>query len=223
MIDNYLTFKKFNHIELANEIGEVLKANNIDYSIEDNKKFFDVNFSNTSLENDVSLNLKPADFERAHMILDEFYKQQIQTVPLDYYLFDFSDQELLEIISKPDEWGEFDYHLSQKILVDRGKEIKTDIVDLLSTQRNNELSKPELTNKYLIYRGYIAALFGGIFAIMFGYDLAYSKKTLRNGKQVYTYKEIERKHGKRIVLIGVISLIIWIGVILILRNQGYTG
>ncbi len=210
MTENYLTFKKYNDIELAKEIGEQLKANQIEYIIEDDKQFFDATFANNSFSPDISLKIKAQDFKKANDILNELYKGTINSVDKDYYLFEFTDKELLEIISKPDEWGEFDYQLAQQILAERGNEIKPDIVGLLTEQRIKELSKQEPTSKYLIYRGYLSAILCGFIAILFGYDLAYSKKTLLNGDQVYTYGDNERKHGKRIVLIGVVNVVFWV-------------
>lgn len=220
MTENYLTFKKYNDVGIATEIGEYLKANEIEYTIEDNKQFFDATFANNSFNPEISLKLKPEDFNKAQKVLDSYYQQSTTSVDKDYHLFEFSDQELVEIISKPDEWGEFDYQLAQKILSDRGKEIKPEIVALLTEQRTKELAKPLTSSKYLIYRGYFSALFGGFFAILFGYDLAYSKKIMRDGQQVFTYREEERKHGERIFLIGILSTIVWIIVILYIKSQG---
>lgn len=219
MTENYLTFKKYNDIGLATEIGEHLKANRIEFTIEDNKQFFDATFANNSFNTDIDLKLRPQDFNKAQKVLNDYYKEVINSVDTDYYLFEFDNQELIDIISKPDEWGEFHYQLAQKILADRGKEIKPEIVELLTKQRTKDLSKKETTSKYLIYRGYFSAIFGGVFAILFGYDLAYSKKTLRDGEQVYTYSKEERKHGERIVAIGVVSLIFWLIVIIYFKLQ----
>ncbi|MEO7311569.1 MAG: hypothetical protein ABIX01_14290 [Chitinophagaceae bacterium] len=89
MNDRFLTFKKFNYVGLATEIGEELRAENIPYSIEDNKLFFDASFANNSFEPDVSLKLNPADFTRARLVLDKYYTEQINHVDPDYNLFDF--------------------------------------------------------------------------------------------------------------------------------------
>jgi len=221
MTGNFLTFKKYNDVGLATEIGEQLKENNIEFAIEDNKQFFDATFANNSFNPDISLKLRAQDFHKAQKVLDDYYKGIINSVDTDYYLFEFTDLELMDIVSKPDEWGEFDYQLAQKILAERGKEIKPEMVELITERRTKDLSKQETTNKYSIYRAYFSAIFGGLFAIILGYDLAYSKKTMRNGEQIYTYRNEERKHGKRIVLIGVISLIVWTIVILYFKSKQY--
>ena len=168
MTDTFLTFQKFNDIELAKEVAGRLKQNGIDYSLEENQKFFDPSFANNSIEPDISIKLKADDFSKAHKALEEYYNKTLDNVEQDYYLFDFTDEELIEIVSKPDEWGHFDYKLAQKILRDRGKEIKPEVAELLRTQRIKDLAQPDTTHKYWIYVGYFSAIFGGLFGIMIG-------------------------------------------------------
>jgi hypothetical protein len=209
MADKYLTFQKFNDIELANTIAERLKQNGIDYLLEDNQKIFDPSFANNTVDTDISIKIRSADFPKAHQTLENFYKDQLGSVDQGYYLFEFTDDELMEIISKPDEWGHFDYQLAQKILQDRGKEIKKEDINLLNAKRIEDLAKPERTENYWIYLGYLTAIFGGVFGIILGSCLAYFRKTLPDGKRVYAYSDAVRMHGRIIFVISIISLSIW--------------
>jgi hypothetical protein len=95
-------------------------------------------------------------------------------------------------------------------LRDRGKEIKPEVAELLRTQRIKDLAQPGTTHKYWIYVGYFSAIFGGLFGIMIGWTLAYFKKTLPDGYRIYAYREEDRNHGTRILLISSISLIGWL-------------
>ncbi len=209
MKETYLIFQKFNDIELANEIAERLKQNDIECFVQDNQgKFFDPSFANNSVEQDIVIKLKPDDFIKANKALEDYYKKQLDTVDKDYYLFEFSDNELIEIISKPDEWGNFDYQLAQNILKDRGKEIKSDTVQNLKTQRIDELSTPEKASKLLIIAGYFFIFFGGVIGIIIGWSLYNGKKTLPNGQRVFVYRNEDRMRGSRILLLGAIVLVL---------------
>jgi hypothetical protein len=209
MTNTFLTFQKFNDIGVANEIAERLKQSNITYLLEDNKEFFDPSFANNTIEPDISIKIKSGDFSKAQIALEDYYKTQLDNVDKDYYLLTFTDEELIEIITKPDEWGHFDYQLAQKLLRDRGKEVKPEVINLLKVQRIKELAKPDTSHRYWIYAGYISAIIGGLFGIIIGWTLAYFKKTLPNGERVYAYRENERNHGTRMLLISIVSLIIW--------------
>ena len=132
----------------------------------------------------------------------------METVDKDHYLFGFTDEELFEIISKPDEWNEFDFQLAKKILRERGKEINQDTINLLKKQRLNDLAKPEEGQRNWIYAGYIFALLGGLIGVFIGWHLSTYRKTLPNGQQVYGYKQEDRKHGRRIWIKGAIMFIV---------------
>ncbi|MCM5530319.1 hypothetical protein [Parasegetibacter sp. NRK P23] len=210
MTNTYLTFQKFNDLELAKQVAERLKEGGVECLLENNQKFFDPSFANNQIEHDISIKISSEKFSDAHKALDEYYQKSLHDVESDYYLFEFTDEELVEIISKPDEWGHFDYQLAQKILRDRGNEIKPEVANLLKVNRVKELAKPDSAHKYFIYLGYVSSVFGGLFGIIIGWTLAYFKKTLPDGRRVYAYRETERNHGTRMLLISCVSLTIWI-------------
>jgi hypothetical protein len=215
----YLTYKKFNNEDSAKEFAKLLSKNNITVEIDDNVKSFDPSFASNPLRREICIKLLSKDFNEAQKILEDYHKNLITDVEEDYYLFDFTDQELTEIIMKPDEWGDFDYQLAQKILNDRGLEVKPKIVTLLRKQRNDDLSKPETSSKYILYLGYISAFFGGLIGILIGWHLSYSKKVLPDGRKVNRYTEVERNHGGRILLLAIICLVFWIIIRSLFNNK----
>src|SRR6185312_4154263 len=100
MTESFLTFKKFNDIELAKEIANRLTQNNIEFLLEDNQNFFDPTFANNTFDPNISIKIKSKDFIKANEALEEYYKDSLSSVDNDYYLFGFTDDELFEIISK---------------------------------------------------------------------------------------------------------------------------
>lgn len=210
MTENWLTFQRFNDMELANTIGGQLAEAGIQYIIEDNSKFFNPSFVNNSIDTAISLKLQAADFPKAHAALENYYQKQLDHVDKDYYLFQFTDAELIEIVSKPDEWGHFDYQLAQKLLAERGKAVRPEEVVQLKTQRIEVLSQPEPVSNLWIYLGYACAIMGGLFGIIAGATIAYVRKTLPDGQRVYAYPERQRKHGRTILVIAIVSLILWL-------------
>jgi len=207
MGDQLLTFQKFKDPEIANDIADKLRSAGIRCEIEDDHKFFDPTFSRNPLQNEIRVKLDPADFSKATKVLDDYYRSQLDTVDKDYYLFDFTDEELLQILTKPDEWGPLDYQLAQKILSDRGKEITGVELQSLKSQRISELEKPERSPTGLIIAGYISAVLGGIFGLVIGWILSTTKRTLPDGQFVYTYNSSDRQHGRIISGIALLMLI----------------
>lgn len=210
MPDQFLTFKHFHQEETANDLIQKLKELHIDFEVEDNDAFVNDALPGKIAHRDISIKLKPTDFQVAEIELENYYRFLTGQVDDRYHLFGFSNEELEDIVEKPDEWGDFDYQLAQKILADRGKDINPQFVADLQKKRYDNLAVPETYHKGWIYFGYISAIIGGLFGIITGWYLYHSRKTLPDGRKVYSYREWERKHGKQILILGGIFLPVWL-------------
>ncbi|WP_417942999.1 hypothetical protein [Flavobacterium sp. RS13.1] len=206
MNENYSVFRKYPTLEQVKDLESLLNQNNIATEIADNIPSVDSSFSGSTLQNQYEIKIQLADFEKAEKILDENAENLIDEVDKDHYLFSFTDDELYEILLKADEWNEFDYKLAQKILIQRGKSVDTELLKALKKQRIELLAKPEENQKSWIIAGYVFAVLGGFLGILIGYSLWTSKKSLPNGQKVYSYDEKDRVHGKNIFYIGLIIL-----------------
>lgn len=206
MKDNFVSYKKYSNLEQALELKQILENNEIDVVLTDNVAPVDITFSGSTVQNQVEIKIKPTDFAKADTVLKNETSKYLDEIDKDYYLFQFTNNELYEILLKSDEWGEFDYNLAQKILKDRGKSVDEDMLFSLKRQRLEELAKPEASQKGWIVVGYILTFLGGFFGVIIGYLIWTSQKTLPNGQRVYSYNESNRKQGKYIFIIGLIIL-----------------
>jgi len=204
MTVSYAIFRKFSNLEQASELRELLLKNGIDSELADNVAPVDVTFSGSTLQNEIEVRIKPSDFKRAEEILEKVAENLINEIDPDYYLFEFTDEELYEIILKADEWNLFDFSLAKKILTNRGKSIDEDLLNSLKNERLKDLAKPEENQRPWIITGYVFAALGGFLGLVIGYFLWTAKKTLPNGQKVYSYSENDRKHGRYIFYIGLI-------------------
>ncbi|TPN82794.1 hypothetical protein [Aquimarina algicola] len=204
MENEYSIFRKYKTLEQAKELEELLSKNRIDSIIGDNFPSVDSMFGANPLNNEIEIRIKQIDFKKAEQILESQAENLINEVDKDYYLFEFTDEELYEILLKSDEWNEFDYKLAQKILKDRGKSIDKELLNSLKKERLKQLAKPEGNQKPWIITGYFFAILGGMLGLIIGYFLWTSKKTLPNGQRVYSYSNKDRRQGKYIFYIGLI-------------------
>ena len=208
---NFLTFQQFNDPALAGSLVDVLVDNKIACEVEEELVAINpLTAINNELTKVYHVRIKADDFTRVNQLLKERDDQYINDVEKDYYLFDFTNDELTEILEKEDEWSSFDHELAKKILTERGVDV--DIVRLaaISESRLNALRQPEPPQIFWIYAGYFLALFGGLLGIFIGWHLSSHKKTLPNGEQIYAYNDNDRKHGRIIFYTGIGCFIIWI-------------
>ncbi|MBP6039632.1 MAG: hypothetical protein KA523_05480 [Flavobacterium sp.] len=210
MNKSFVEFQRFSSKTELEKGIKILAENNIEYIIEDVSVNLDPVLSSNKLGLEFLLKIEQVNFEKANKILDEFYSFEIDEIENDYYLFSFSDDELLEVIIKSDEWNKFDVQLAQKILRLKGKGLSNLEIDKIRAQRIIELSKPEKKQSIWIFVGYISSILGGLLGIFIGWHLLTFKKTLPNGNRIYNYSNEDRKHGNQILILGILSIIIWI-------------
>jgi hypothetical protein len=214
----FITYKKFSEPERAIALTDLLSSQGIEFHLTEDRESLDSLYGDKLLNKQFFVKIKKEDFAKADTILLTESAKELETVEKDHYLFSFTDEELFDILTKPDEWNEFDYQLAKKILLERGKDISTDTVDLLRKQRISELAKPEEGQRNWIYAGYLFALLGGLLGIFIGWHLSTFKKTLPNGEKVFGYTQKDQQHGKRIFIIGIIMFTVWV-TIRILRSE----
>nr|WP_294861225.1 hypothetical protein [uncultured Fluviicola sp.] len=222
-MSEFITYEKFAIVPELKELVELLEANNLPYELEDDVQLVDADFANPKHHRDYRIKLKSEDFERANELRNKAALAELDEVDADYYLFDFTDEELRDLIAKQDEWSPLDFQLAQKILKDRGIEISSQKINELKEERIHELAEPEKHNIGGIVAGYIFIILGGIISFIIGGYLTMliiligliiggyivsSKKTLPNGQQIHTYIDSDRTHGKSILIIGIPVLII---------------
>lgn len=197
-------FRKFSTIEQANELKELLDRNGIKSTLGDNLPPVDITFSGSTVQHQYEVRILQSDFKQAEEILVKDAENIINEIDRDYHLFEFTNEELYEILLKSDEWSSLDYTLAQKILEERGKSVDKELLNSLRDERLKYLAQPEGNQKGWIIGGYIFAIIGGLIGLIVGYSLWTSKKTLPNGEKVYSYSDHDRKHGKYIFILGLI-------------------
>lgn len=210
MKENLSTYRKFIYKEDALDLIKILEENRIDYVLEDNSLRVDASFGKNDNNSEFLLKIDNKDFQEVEKIEEDLIKISLNNVSKNYYLFEYSDEELMEIILKKEEWSKFDYLLSQKILKERGKEINQDLVKVINKKRIEDLSHHEASPNWLIYLGYFFAIIGGFFGVFIGLYIMKMKKTLPNGQTMYIYNDEDRKRGESVLISSIIGIVFWL-------------
>ncbi|HEY9002529.1 MAG TPA: hypothetical protein VIM89_14325 [Mucilaginibacter sp.] len=210
MTSDFITYQKFNDSALANDLAGLLDQHHIPYFIQEETSGFDPSLVMSNAPVDYAIKLKSEDFEKVNQLRKEYEEKNLDDVEKDYYLFSFTDDELMEVLTKADEWSTFDVVLARKILTERGKNISDADITSINEKRIEELKVPEPPQTTWIILGYLLAFFGGLLGLFIGWHLKSYKKTLPSGEKVYGYTENDRWHGKLIFYISIIGVIVGI-------------
>ena len=141
MMASFLTFQKFNDPGLASAIADKLKERRIECVVEKVQPLLEPSFFRNTVEQTIHLKVRATDFDKATRALEEHYEHQLQDVDPGYYLYSFTDVELLDIVAKPDEWGHFDYVLARELLAERGLPIPDETIEQMKQQRLRQLAQ----------------------------------------------------------------------------------
>jgi hypothetical protein len=200
------TFQSFFTIDEAQEFATFLKEEGIDSIIEKDATLDSI-IAGESSDKKFHLKIQASDFGKVDLILENYAEKSLNHVGDDHYLFSFTNEELFEILKKPDEWSKQDFLLAKQILKQRGNEVSDEFTDKLKQKRLENLSQPEKGMNIWVVAGYISSLFGGLFGILIGSALSSAKKTLPDGQIIYLFDEQSRTHGKVIMKLGIAILI----------------
>lgn len=157
------------------------------------------------------VHVKESDQQLAESVLTESVRENITETNADYYLYGFTDDELIAVLVEKNEWSEFDVLLSEQILKDRGVSIDAEELEQRRFKRDLELEQPQGGQMGWIVAGYIFAFLGGFLGLILGYSLWQAKKRLPNGKRTPVYDETVRTHGRTIFFISLVLFsVFWI-------------
>lgn len=205
----YSVFKRYQDPAMAREVALLLREHGIACELEDNSPQVDVTMvGGQDFQKELLLSVKEEQFELAQQLLDKEAENAINQVGSDHYLYSFSNEELSEILLKPEEWNSFDVKLAQKILAEKGITVSNEKLEEIKKERNEQLAEPDSLSVWATIVGYITAFTGGIPGIFYGWYLVSFVKTLPNGKKVYGYDAKSRSNGKIILVLGIVMAIV---------------
>jgi hypothetical protein len=213
MPGKFVKYRSFNDKALATELYEKLTDAGIAVAWEDTVGYFDVTFSNNEFLNIFYVKLRPEDFKTADELLLNAVGENKQEPIGDYYLFSFSNDELIDVLKKPDEWNEFDLYWAKKILKTRGVEIKREDLEQAKIERLHELKRPWVLDKFWLicaFALWLAALwFIHIYiaaAVVFiGGYISFSRKTMPDGQRVKAFSASDRIAARVVLVAGVLQ------------------
>ncbi|MFD1256827.1 hypothetical protein ACFQ3S_08460 [Mucilaginibacter terrae] len=211
MQNTFLEFRRYNDLALASELIELLKKNDIAYTAVESALSFDPTFVNSQNLTDYTVRIAAADFVKVNQLLVDHEEATLSSIEPDHYLLKFNNSELIDILIKADEWSATDHALAIRLLRLRGAMPNDDKLNELKQEYLNSLRKPAKPQTTWIIVGYIFAVLGGVMGLFIGWHLMKHKNTLPNGEQAYGYIESDRKHGRRIFIVGIIGVLFAVG------------
>lgn len=199
----YTTYRIFESREEAAAMQALLSKNGIPNSMEESKAIFDTAIVGAVNTKQYFVKIPQDKFLTANAILEAAIDLDTLEVEDDYYLLSFTDEELMDLVKKKDEWGEFDYALAKKLLAERGISLNDSELKEMHEERIVELKKTETASVKAIWGGYIAAVLNTVAGAGTGIYLLSAYRKLPDGTIAYKYDSASRRHGLFILLLSI--------------------
>ncbi|RYD37654.1 MAG: hypothetical protein EOP87_03080 [Verrucomicrobiaceae bacterium] len=189
------------------DLVRILEAAGIPHRLGTDAACVDVSSIGTGSEAQVIVSVRQADFEAAREAME---RDSLEVdLPDDHYLRTFTDEEIEEIVAKPDEWSAFDVAHARRLMKQRG--IVPARVEALREEYQQEklrrLRAGVRASTRLLLLGWCATLLGGLLGFVIGFSLCYSTEKTPEG-EVPTYDAWSREMGKCMLLISCLTSIL---------------
>ncbi len=167
---------------------------------------FNPNMVNNGSQYSYSVMVEVDDFESVKNKLDDFYKLKASEPDLEYYLNDFKDSELFEIIEKQNAWSKYDFYKAYYLLLNREYPLNED-PDFYYNQAELKFRPIDISSLQLIFL-YSFLLVFGIIPALFGLYVLQAKKTFSSGNRINLYSGNAQRHAKIWLFFGIISFVV---------------
>ena len=140
----------------ALELSSLLKDNDILFIIEKDAVAPVISYS---------VHIRECDFEKAITLMRNF-SPTIQTANYSYYLYEFKDQDLIDLIANPAKWSKFDFELAQSLLRSRGRAVSVKESQRLKTTRVEDFSVPVEKKRFKMTTALVAVTVAALIIVL---------------------------------------------------------
>lgn len=224
-MNSLIKYRTFRTLDEARAVARLLKENSIESKIEKHEAPLGDFILGSRIDNKIELQVAPHNFRKADELLLAQAESSVAFLEEDYYLFSFSDQELVEIINKPDEWSEQDFVLAKQLLKGRGVDFSSEEIATIKKKRVEEIAVDQKSGTTWLIAGvgvlvvYVIGLhpFLGVLSILSNLVLWQAKKILPDGRKVHLYDAKTSRVAR--ILFFVALIVVAINSILIMRGD----
>jgi hypothetical protein len=198
----FLTFSKFYTKEEAEAFAALLDSNNILFDAERLTAQLDNIYLGEDSEPRYLVKVQKEDFGKVESLMKSEMEKQVDDVPANYYLFQFSNEELTDVMRKPDEWNYFDQLLARKLLLQRNVEVNA--ITEGSVFRQEDLYVPARIEAGWLILAYLMAVLIPFAGIPMGLLMFSGQRTLKDGTKVPLFDNWTLTQGWILFGIGVL-------------------
>jgi hypothetical protein len=207
-MSTFLTYSRFYTKEEAEEFAALLDANNILFDAERLRTPLDNIYLGEDSEPKYIVKVMQEDFGKVESLVKKEMEKQVDELPADYYLFQFSNEELLEVLQKSEDWNHLDQTLAKRLLQQRN--VRTDGLAVLAVFNEEEINGKERISTTTLVITYLLAIIFAIVGMLIGALMITAKRTMKDGSKMPLYDNWTVNQGWIVFNIGLVRTLIFL-------------
>lgn len=215
----YATYAKFYAPEEAETLISLLKQNEIPYAMEHEVNQLDRVYIGESPDPMFALRIPANKFPDANGVLARQARIDMGQPGFAHQMQSYSPEELKEILENPEGWSAYDLEVAKSLFGDReplAEPVKAETYEPATVKRQWIIAGYLLCLTGIIHIAFFYFALGGFFA---GISILQAKKTLKDGTTVHQYAEADRSHGRRMMFLSILFLVL--GFVIFIYSRSY--
>lgn len=200
----FILYRSFINLQEAQALEQLLMDHDIPYDLNVPQTPLDASIIGQGIVTKATIKVFPNDVQRIDALLEKELEQNIEATLASTPLQSYTNEELYDMLQKPDEWTVENTTLAKRILADRGMPVDEAELKRLRETRIQEMRKGKKGSLSMMIFAFVAIFYGlftqlslspliGIFA---GLYYNYAKRHDLNGTTYLEYESQTRLIGK---------------------------
>lgn len=194
-MSRFVTFRTLYSEEAANQLAQFFEQHQVPCKVGADMRKRDHIFMGGIMDFEYYVQIEPDDFDKANQLLDQEAERELNDVPDDYYLYDFTMEELKGIRNDRSQWSNLDYVLAGKLLQEKQSAPPAPTPAAPASTVIREPRSHTLLEIILLGLGYALLFFYPLIPVIGGLLIARTKKPVAGGKTQYEFSEPSRVLG----------------------------
>jgi len=205
-------YKSFESVEIAQLLTELLDESKTSYELRNSEGKIE-DFDPSRRYDVIEVWIDKDQFDSIDGLIEEKANSELDTVADDYFIFEFSNDELRDVLINAHEWSPLDLALANKLLKERGEPFDKEELEKIRKEKIAESALARNISKGRKIVGLIAALLFPLIGIITALVYLLASKDDLSGKKVPKYGEPTKKHGKIVITIALFGTALLVAII----------
>ena len=200
-------YKSFDSVEIAQLLTELLDESKTNYELHNSEGKIE-GFDPSQPHGAIEVWVAEDQFDYIDDLIEEKVNSELDTVADDYFIFEFSNDELRNVLINAHEWSPLDLALANKLLKERGEPFEKEELHKIREEKIAESALARDISKGRKITGLIVAFLFPLIGIITALIYLLASKDDLSGKKVPKYGEPTKKHGKIVIIVALFGAVL---------------